>query len=137
MHSKFGIFEFLGLLWARFLRKMLDEPLQNSKLINERLDGVDELVKKLIVRDKLSEILGNINDIERLSGKIAYGTIQPGDLLSLKKSLAQIPEVKKVISSSQSSLLKKKILKEAWNAKLKSFNILRGCTGFDWQASQM
>ncbi len=92
---------------ARQLRKMIDEPLQNSKLINERLDGVEELVKKLIARDRLTEVLGNVNDIERLSGKVAYGTIQPGEVLNLKRSLAQVPEIKSIISGSQSAIIKK------------------------------
>lgn len=92
---------------ARQLRKMIDEPLQNSKLINERLDGVEEFVKKLVVRDRLAEVLGNINDIERLAGKVAYGTIQPGEVLNLKKSLAQIPEIKSIIEECKSPLIKK------------------------------
>ncbi len=92
---------------ARCLRKMLDEPLQNPKEINERLDGVEELVKKLILRDRLTEILGDVFDIERLSGKIAYGSIQPGELNTLKRSLAVVPQIKKLIGDSDSAFLRK------------------------------
>ena len=67
---------------ARYLRKMLDEPLQDPKEINSRLNAVEKLVKKLIVRDKLSQSLSKIKDIERISGKIAYRNIYPSDLLS-------------------------------------------------------
>ena len=91
---------------ARALRRMLDEPLQNSKQINERLDGVEELVKKIIVRDKLTEILNKIYDIERLASKVAYGNVTPKDLLTLKDSLKNVPGIKKQLENSNSNILK-------------------------------
>lgn len=90
---------------ARKMRKIFDEPLRVSKKINERLSCVEELVKKIILRDRLTLILSNINDIERLSGKVAYGSVNPKDLLSLKNSLKQLPQLKEVIN--QASTLSK------------------------------
>ena len=90
---------------ARYLRKMLDEPLQDPKEINSRLNAVEKLVKKLIVRDKLSQSLSKIKDIERISGKIAYGNIYPSELLSLKTSLRELPEIKENLSDLNDSLL--------------------------------
>lgn len=87
---------------ARKLRKMFDEPLRNAKVINERLSSVEEIVKKIVLRDRLSEALSKINDIERLSGKIAYGSINPKDMLSLKVSLQALPELEYILSSSDS-----------------------------------
>ena len=91
---------------ARQLRKMIDEPLQNPKEINERLDGVEELVKKLIVRDRLSTLLAKVYDIERLTGKVGFGTVSPKDLLTLKLSLMMLPEIKNELSSCSSDILK-------------------------------
>lgn len=91
---------------ARCLRRMIDEPLQNSKVINERLDGVEELVKKLVLRDKLTKILSNIYDIERITGKIAYGNVNPKDLLTLKLSLQALPLIKEELSVTTSEYLK-------------------------------
>ncbi len=109
-HKKYG-----SILWvidktkssmgAREIRRMLDEPLQNSKLINERLEGVDELVKKLIMRDRLSEIIANVYDIERLTSKIVFGNASPKDLLTLGWSLKYVPEIKKELSGVKSSIL--------------------------------
>lgn len=82
---------------ARLLRKMLDEPLQDGKLINLRLNAVSQLVKKLIVRDKISELLKKVRDIERHAGRIAYGNIMPNELVTLKVSLQQIPEIKEIL----------------------------------------
>ena len=92
---------------ARALRKMIDEPLLNSKEINERLDGVEELVKKLVVREKLASLLNEVYDIERLAGKIAYGNVNPKDLLSLKQSLYKIPEIKSALEGLSSSYITK------------------------------
>ena len=91
---------------ARCLRRMIDEPLQNSKIINERLDGVEELVKKLVLRDKLTKILSNIYDIERITGKIAYGNVNPKDLLTLKISLQALPLIKNELNATTSEYLK-------------------------------
>lgn len=91
---------------ARRLRKMIDEPLQNPKEINERLDGVEEFVKKLIVRDRLTELLGKVYDIERLSSKISFGTVTPKDLITLRLSLSMLPEIKKELSLCSSEILK-------------------------------
>lgn len=90
---------------ARTLRRMVDEPLQNSKSINERLDGVEELVKKIIIRDRLGEILGNVYDIERLASKVAYGNVNPKDILALGSSLKCVPLLKKELENVQSKLL--------------------------------
>lgn len=79
---------------ARAFRVMFDQPLQNAMIINERLDAVEELSKNLIVRDKLSETLSHVRDIERICGKIAYSSATPIDLLALKTSLLQIPVIK-------------------------------------------
>ncbi len=90
---------------ARRFRAIFDQPLQNSVEINDRLDSVEELSKNLILRDKLVESLSGIRDIERISGKIAYGNVLPNDLNSLKNSLAQIPDIKKVLANVKSKKL--------------------------------
>ena len=91
---------------ARYLRSMVDQPLQNSREINSRLDGVEELTKKIILRDRLSQLLSDVYDIERLSSRIAYGNINPKDLISLKKSLLHMPQLKEELKVVQSPILK-------------------------------
>ena len=63
---------------ARMLRRWLEQPSINSHIINLRLDGVEELVNYPILRETLTKALSKINDIERLSSKIAYGSINQG-----------------------------------------------------------
>ena len=90
---------------GRKLRKYFDEPLQDSKEINARLDAVDEFVKKIIMRDSLAETLVKVGDIERLSGRIAYGNVNPKDLLALKESLFAVPKLKEALSGVSSKKL--------------------------------
>lgn len=86
---------------ARKFRYIFDHPLQSGEKINERLDRVEELYKKSVVRDQLGSALSAIGDVERLAGKIAYGNVTPKDLLALKRSLEPLPQLKKVLSDAQ------------------------------------
>ncbi len=90
---------------ARRFRAMFDQPLQNSTEINERLDSVEELSKNLILRDRLIESLSKIRDIERISGKIAYGNVLPNDLNSLRYSLEELPSIKNILANIKSKKL--------------------------------
>ena len=90
---------------ARRFRNMFDSPLQSSTQINDRLDAVEELSKSLILRDKLVGSLSNVKDVERICGKIAYGSVTPAELANLKKSLAQIPDIKKYLENVKSKKL--------------------------------
>lgn len=92
---------------ARRFRSMFDQPLQSAKEINERLDAVEELSKNLILRDRISETFSQIRDIERICGKIAYGNILPKDMLALKQSLEQIPNIKNLLSNCKTEKLVK------------------------------
>ncbi len=91
---------------SRLLADWIDRPLQKASQINLRLDGVEELFRGYILRSELSKRLHEINDIERLVGKIAYNNVTPKDCVTLKESLAVLPEVKKLIARTQSKILR-------------------------------
>lgn len=78
---------------ARFLRAAIEQPLQSIDAINERLNAVDELVNKRAEREELSSLLDNIYDIERLCSRIAYGSVNGRDCVSLRVSLEKLPAV--------------------------------------------
>ena len=44
-------------------------------------------------------------DIERLAGKISYGSANARDLISLKNSARQLPDVKRILSGTKTPLL--------------------------------
>lgn len=90
---------------ARRFRSMFDQPLQDTKEINQRLDAVEELSKNLILRDKLVDSLGRIRDVERICGKIAYGNVMPKDLIALKESLKEVPALQSFLEITKSDKL--------------------------------
>ncbi|MCI7003261.1 MAG: DNA mismatch repair protein MutS [Clostridia bacterium] len=91
---------------SRLMKNWIQEPLYNEKEINSRLNAVEELVKKLISRDELKELLNKITDIERISGRIAYGNFTPRDAVSLGNSLSLVPELAKILSQYENAKLK-------------------------------
>ena len=91
---------------SRCLRTYIEQPLYDEKLINQRLNGVEELVKNIVVRDALTSLLGSVYDIERLCGKVSYNNLTPKDTIALKNSLSVLPEIKEKLSGFKSTILK-------------------------------
>ncbi len=91
---------------GRLLRRWINDPLIDVKEINKRLDSVKELKNSIILKGDIIESLKKVYDIERLAGKIAYGNANGRDLISLKNSVKQLPEIKRILSKTESGLLK-------------------------------
>ena len=90
---------------GRLLRSFLEKPLVNCAMIQKRLYAVDELVKKTQMRDDIAEALKGINDLERLIGRIVCKSANPRDLISLRQSLLQLPELELLLYQLESPLL--------------------------------
>lgn len=97
---------------ARLMRNFIEEPITSAREINSRLDGVEELFNNKILRSKLIEHLSQIQDIERLTGKIAYGSILPQECLKLADSLRHANHLKYELYGEVNS----KILSDAVNS---------------------
>ena len=91
---------------GRMLRRWLNDPLKDLTEINKRLNAVKELKDDMMLRGDIIENLKKVYDIERLAGKMAYGNSNARDMISLKSSLAKMPEVKKALSTCKSTYLK-------------------------------
>ena len=92
---------------GRLLRRWINDPLLDLKEIKERLDSVQELKDNIILRGDIIEILRKVYDIERLAGKISYGNANARDMISLKNSIKNLPELKELLSNTNSKLLNK------------------------------
>lgn len=92
---------------GRLLRRWINDPLLEVKEINERLEAVREFKDNIMLRGDIIENLKKVYDIERLAGKISYGNANARDLISLKNSLSNLPELKELLSSTKSKLLQK------------------------------
>ncbi len=83
---------------ARLLRGWLERPLLNVAAINRRLGAVEALVKDSMGREELILALGGIQDMERLIGRIVYGSAGGRDMASLRASLEKLPNLKERLS---------------------------------------
>ncbi len=90
---------------GRMLRRWINDPLIEVSEINRRLDSVSELKNSPILKDEVIDSLKKVYDIERLIGKISYGNANGRDLISLKNSLSQIPNLKNVLAKTSSTML--------------------------------
>ncbi|WP_379126819.1 DNA mismatch repair protein MutS [Paenibacillus sp. sgz500958] len=91
---------------ARLLRRRIDKPLLQRAPIERRLEAVDYLYNQFIVREDLRLALKEIYDLERLTGRIAFGSANGRDMNALKLSLAQIPALKEMCLASGSATLR-------------------------------
>ena len=91
---------------ARLLRSWIRLPLQNKSEIEKRQDMIESLVKNPAIMTELKLALDQIQDIERIVGKISYGNVMPKDCLALAYSLENAPKVKAaLINSNQKDLI--------------------------------
>ncbi len=91
---------------GRNLRRWLNNPLIDIKEINDRLDAVEELKENMMLKGEIIESLKKVYDIERLIGKISYGNANARDMISLKNSIQQLPDIKRLLSNTKCNLLK-------------------------------
>ncbi|MCM1370524.1 MAG: DNA mismatch repair protein MutS [Clostridium sp.] len=82
---------------SRMLKNFIENPLIDINEINRRYDFVEILLKEFILKSDLQECLFEVYDLERLSGRIAFGSANARDLLQLKNSLKVLPTIKEIL----------------------------------------
>ena len=82
---------------SRLLKNYIENPLIKIDEINARYDMVETLLKEFILKEELQNYLYEVYDLERLSGRIAFGSANARDLLQLKNSLRVLPNIKDVL----------------------------------------
>lgn len=84
---------------ARRLKQWIDRPLINKERIEERLSIVESFMNHFIERDTFRGYLNQVYDIERLVGRVSYGNVNARDLIQLKHSISEIPNIKSLLES--------------------------------------
>ncbi|MCY6356664.1 DNA mismatch repair protein MutS [Clostridium sp. ZS2-4] len=90
---------------GRLLRKWLEQPLIQKKLIDNRLNSIEEIINNQYLYEDLKEHLRDIYDIERLVGKVSSKSVNAKELISLKNSIEKLPKVKEILKNFNSELL--------------------------------
>lgn len=90
---------------ARLLRSWILRPSLDLQEIEDRLDGVEELLGAQVGMDRLSELLESIQDLERLLSRVTLETAHGRDLLALRESLGRLPGLQQLLQGYRSPLL--------------------------------
>lgn len=91
---------------ARALRRWLLQPLLDVKAIKARQNTIKELIEKDSLRKEIRKLLGNIYDLERLSGRVGAGRVNGRDLLALAESLVRLTELSLLAQQGNSAYLR-------------------------------
>lgn len=76
----------------RLLRRWLEEPLLDIKLIQVRHDAVGRFFDHARVREEVRDHMGKMADMERLLTRCVAGVASPRDLGALRQSLRILPK---------------------------------------------
>jgi DNA mismatch repair protein MutS len=87
----------------RRLRREMSEPMLDKTSIEERLDSVEDLKSREFLREELRNVLKSIQDVERISARLACQRIMPREMVALKDSLCIYPRVKELIDTCESA----------------------------------
>ena len=79
---------------SRKLKYFIENPLLDINKINKRYDIVSKLLEEFILAEELRNDLYEVYDLERLCGKLSFGSANGKDLLQLKASLKVLPSIK-------------------------------------------
>ena len=90
---------------ARELRKWILYPLLDERLIRQRQGAVEQLLGDPETRRKLRDALHDVQDLERLSGRVASRTASPRDLAAVKETLRAVERVREEMGQCDSGML--------------------------------
>ena len=85
---------------TRLLKRFINNPLLDINKIQKRQENVQYFIDNILVREDLREKLENIYDLERLLGKIIFGSENGKDLTALKKTIKSAVEIMKILENT-------------------------------------
>ncbi|GAA3634284.1 DNA mismatch repair protein MutS [Lactobacillus hamsteri] len=91
---------------ARLLKQWLSRPLLSVDQINHRQEMVQALLDGYFTRENVVDALKGVYDLERLTGRIAFGNVNARELLQLSRSLHAVPVILDALEQSDSDVLK-------------------------------
>ena len=90
---------------GRLMRGWMERPLLSPVQIGRRQQAVGDLVEDIITREELVLILKEVTDLERLIGRVVYGTAGGRDLAALNNGLGKLPQIRALLEHCSSALL--------------------------------
>lgn len=90
----------------RMLRSWVEQPLINISGIVSRHNAVEELYNFNQIRTEITDALSSVNDLERITTRIVYGSANAKELRSLEQTVRVVPVVKGLIEKTSSAVLR-------------------------------
>jgi len=97
----------------RLLREWITRPLVQLAPLRARQEAVAALVERVELRSGLRRALASVQDIARLTSRVALGSATPRDLLALRQSLAALPTIRSLLAPLDAGLIR--ALRSAWD----------------------
>jgi DNA mismatch repair protein MutS len=91
--------ETMTAMGGRMLKQWINRPLIDKSEIGRRQELVQLFIGQFFERQELREKLKDVYDLERLAGRVAFGNLNPRDLMQLKRSLLQVPLLKDILEN--------------------------------------
>ena len=89
----------------RLIRGWLERPLLSPVQFARRQQAVNDLVGDIITREELALELREVTDLERLIGRVVYGSAGGRDLAALGSGLGRLPRLRELLEGCPSALL--------------------------------
>ncbi|WP_419961842.1 DNA mismatch repair protein MutS [Psychrobacillus sp. BM2] len=92
---------------GRKLKQWIHQPLANKQSIETRQEIVTSFLNDFMLREEIKEAFKEVYDLERLVGRIGFGSAGGRDLAQLRQSLSKIPIIKQLLVESDDQVLQK------------------------------
>lgn len=84
---------------SRELRRWLNQPVRDRRLAEIRQEAIGSILSTEMLLETLRTGLNTLPDVERISSRIALGTVRPRELASLRDALPRIDSLEKWLSA--------------------------------------
>lgn len=92
---------------GRKLKQWIHQPLANRQSIEARQEIVTSFLNDFMLREEIKEAFKEVYDLERLVGRIGFGSAGGRDLAQLRQSLSKVPIIKQLLVESEDQELQK------------------------------
>lgn len=91
---------------SRLLQRWFGRPLRDQAILKSRQDTIATLIQEHLF-ESIHTTLRAVGDMERILARIALKSAQPRDLVVLRQTLAQLPELQRILKQDTHDSLKK------------------------------
>lgn len=82
---------------SRLLKSYIENPSVSKQEIEKRYDLIETLLEEFILTSDLRGYLDEVYDLQRLSGRVAFGNTNAKDMLQLKSSIKVLPQIREIL----------------------------------------